>query len=184
MGTGGSVVGPDGGLDCESVKALAADHAALIDYLAGPRAAGPGNAPTVYDRQNDGQYCFGDCMAPPVDWAGYAGQILFAEQGPGVSRARLSWSKHGGHGGSSFAHLYLLRPINASDPTDSDSWFTSPVDPGVDVDAWKAATGGQQLKEPVAMGRGRITWSNNGLLACRNARVGAAGSTPGRQPHR
>ena len=96
------------------------------------------SAPTVFDRGNSGRYCFGDCEADAVDWTGYSGQVLHVEDGPGVSRTRLIWSKHTGHGGTQFAHLYYLAPVNNPKGADSDAWYTSIVDPSVDVEAWKA----------------------------------------------
>ena len=180
-GGGGSVV--DGnGLNCASYKKLADDYAGFVDYLSGPaygafHSDDGTDKPTLYDRNNGGAYCFGDCMKPPVDWSGFGGQVLFAESGgPGVTRARFSWSRNEGHGGKQFAHLYLLMPKNQPDKDDSDSWYTSLVDPGVDAAPWKEANGGAQLAEPLAIGRGKITWSNNGVIAFRNGLIGAVGS--------
>jgi hypothetical protein len=177
----GTVVDSAGAVDCSAYKKLASDHAALIDYLNGPSYAavhtGVGDpVPTVFDRGQNGRYCFGDCEAKAVDWTGFSGQVLQLEAGPGVSRTRFIWSKHTGHGGSAFAHLYYLGPVNDPKGADSDAWYTSVVDPSVDVAAWKAAIGGNQLSAPIAIGRGRVTWSNNGILAFGSGLVGAVGS--------
>ncbi len=182
-GGGGSVVDVDGGgVNYASYTSLTDDYAGFVDYLSGPAYSAfhgddGSNKPTIYDRNNGGTYCFGDCMKPPVDWSGFAGQVLFAQSGgPGVTRARFSWARSEGHGGTQFAHLYLLMPKNQPDANDSDSWYTSLVDPGVDVAAWKDVSGGAQLAEPLAIGRGKITWSNNGIIAFRNGLIGAVGS--------
>jgi hypothetical protein len=178
----GSVVSSDGKIDNQAYEKLAGDAAALVDYLGGPgfatfHGADAPVVPTIATAPGEGRFCFGDCDGPAVDWAGYAGQILHQESnGPGVSRARFSWSRHQQHGGKQFAHLYLLAPLNTKVEGDGDSWFTSVVDPGVDAPDWKAANGGAQLKEPIAIGRGKVTWSNNGILAFRNGLIGAVGS--------
>jgi hypothetical protein len=177
--SGGTLVDP-GGLGCDGYKKLAGDHAAFLDYLSGPAYAAfhpddGSTRPTLYDRKNDGAYCFGDCMKPPADWSGFGGQVLHTG-GPGVSRVRFNWSRNEGHAGTKFAHLYLLRPIDKPDDADPDSWFTSAIDPAVDVDAWKKASGGNQLSEPIAIGRGKIAWSNNGIIAFRSGLVGAVGT--------
>ena len=176
----GTVVDDKGRLNCIAYRKLAADYPALIDYLNGPAYAAfhPADVstPTVFDRANGGRYCFGDCDAKAVDWTGYSGQVLHLEDGPGVSRTRLIWSKHTGHGGTQFAHLYYLAPVNNPMGADSDAWYTSVVDPSVDAPAWKAANGSASLSKPVAIGRGRVTWSNNGILAFHGGLVGAVGS--------
>jgi hypothetical protein len=176
----GTVVDDKGRLNCIAYRKLAADYPALIDYLNGPAYAAfhPADVATstVFDRANSGRYCFGDCETKAVDWTGYSGQVLHVEDGPGVSRTRLIWSKHTGHGGTQFAHLYYLAPVNNPMGADSDAWYTSVVDPSVDAPAWKAANGGASLSKPVAIGRGRVTWSNNGILAFHGGLVGAVGS--------
>jgi hypothetical protein len=176
----GTVVDAQGRLVCDAYRKLAADYPALIEYLNGPAYAAfhPAStaAPTVFDRGNGGRYCFGDCEADAVDWTGYSGQVLHVEDGPGVSRMRSIWSKHTGHGGTEFAHLYYLAPVNNPEGADSDAWYTSIVDPSVNVEAWKAANGGAPLSKPVAIGRGRVTWSNNGILAFHGGLIGAVGS--------
>ena len=176
----GTVVDDNGRLNCTAYRKLAADYPALIDYLNGPAYAAfhPADVatPTVFDRANSGRYCFADCEAKAVDWTGYSGQVLHLEDGPGVSRTRFIWSKHTGHGGTQFAHLYYLAPVNSPMGADSDAWYTSVVDPSVDAPAWKAANGSASLSKPVAIGRGRVTWSNNGILAFHGGLVGAVGS--------
>lgn len=181
-GAGAGGAGAGGAIDpgsCDDLRALTDDHRALLSYLAGPSFDDlhddPGETPPeVFDRGNGGTYCFGECTASPVDWAGYAGQVLFAPTTAGaaaMSRPRFDWSKHTGHGGAEFAHLYQLAPVGAPDDADSDSWFTSPVDPGLET--WAA---GGALPEPVAVARGRITWSNHGIVAFRDGLIGAVGS--------
>ncbi len=176
----GSVVDAQGRLDCDAYRALARDYPAFIEYLNGPAYAAFHResvaTPTVYDRANRGRFCFGDCEADAVDWTGYSGQVLHLEAGPGVSRTRLIWSKHTGHGGTEFAHLYYLAPVNNPAGADSDAWYTSVVDPSVNAPAWKAANGGASLSKPIAIGRGRVTWSNHGILAFHGGLVGAVGS--------
>jgi hypothetical protein len=177
----GTVIDSKGRIDCNAYKTLAGDHAALIEYLNGPAygAFHPNAAdavPTVFDRGEGGRYCFGDCESMAVDWTGYSGQVLHLETGPGVSRTRFIWSKHTGHGGSQFQHLYYLGPVNNPKGADSDAWYTNVVDPSVDVAAWKQANSGAQLSKPVAIGRGRVTWSNNGIIAFQGGLVGAVGS--------
>ncbi|HMJ15100.1 MAG TPA: hypothetical protein VK524_26985 [Polyangiaceae bacterium] len=176
----GTVVDGQGRLNCEAYRKLAADYPAFIEYLNGPAYAAfhpsGGTAPSVFDRSNGGRYCYEACEANAVDWTGYSGQVLHLEDGPGVSRTRFIWSKHTGHGGTQFAHLYYLAPVNNPQGADSDAWYTSVVDPSVDVAAWKAANGGARLSKPVAIGRGRVTWSNNAILAFHGGLVGAVGS--------
>jgi hypothetical protein len=175
-GAGGGTVDPG---SCDDLRELASDHGALLAYLAGPTFDDlhdePGDTPAeIFDRGNAGAYCFGDCTAPVVDWAGYAGQVVFAPSAAGsaaMSRPRFDWSKHTGHGGAEFAHLYQLAPVGAPDDADSDSWFTSEVDPG--LDAWAE---GSALPEPVAVARGRVTWSNHGIVVFRDGLIGAVGS--------
>jgi hypothetical protein len=170
---------PEGGFaafaDAGSCATLPDDDLSLIDYLAGPAATTAPTATTVYDRGVGGRYCYWWCDDPAVDWAGFGGQALLlpASGGPSMSRLRFTWSKHTGHGGANFAHLYLLAPIAGQVPGDSDSWFTSPRDPALDAPAWRADD--PELR-PIAIGRGRVTWSNNGVIAFRGGLVGAAGS--------
>jgi len=174
-----SVVGP-GGLDCAAYKTLAADYPSFVEYLNGPgygtfHQDDGSNKPTVSVRHANGVYCFGDCNKAPSDWSGFGGQVLYGN-GPGVSRTRFNWSRNEGHGGQNFAHLYLLRPINEPDKADSDSWYTSLIDPGVDSAEWKAANGGNPLTQPLAIGRAKIAWANNGIIAFKSGFVGAVGT--------
>ncbi len=169
-----------GALSCPRYQALAADYSALTDYLSGPAYAAfhkddGSDKPTVYSRNNGGTFCYGDCDKAPVDWAGFGGQILYGK-GPGMSRARFNWARSEGHGGKQFAHLYLLFPTNHANDSDHDSWYTSLIDPAVDQPAWKKANGGKALAEPLAIGRGKIAWSNNGLVAFKSGLIGAVGS--------
>jgi hypothetical protein len=159
---------------------LPADTLSLVDYLLGPAFAafhpgGDADPDLVFDRGVGGRYCYKNCDGNAVDWAGFGGQALLgADDGPGsITRLRFSWSKHEGHGGAQYSHLYLLAPIAGKVAGDSDSWFTSARDPSLDVAAWKAV---DPTLDPVAVGRGRVTWSNNGLAAFRSGLVGATGS--------
>lgn len=169
------VIESDGG----TCTAVPGDHAGLIDYLAGIgfeqlHSGSAATPPTVYQRYSDGRYCHGACDAQPVDWAGYAGQVLqVAGAGSAMARGRFSWSKHTGHGGAAYGHLYLLAPVVGKVDGDSDSWFTDAVDPGLTQAAWLQAS---PTLEPVAVSRGKVTWSNNGVVAFRSGLIGAVGS--------
>jgi hypothetical protein len=174
---------PDGGfaaLDSGTCAPLPTETFSLVDYLLGPgysafHAGAEPDPDLVFDRGGGGRFCFGNCDGNAVDWAGFGGQtLLSADNGSGsIARLRFTWSKHQGHGGSQFSHLYLLAPIAGKTASDSDSWFTAARDPSLDVTAWKSAS---PALDPVAVGRGRVTWSNNGLVAFRSGLVGSTGS--------
>ena len=122
----------------------------------------------------DGKYCHRDCRTQAVDWAGNAGQTLFLTDGePGMDRTRFDWSRHEGHGGAQYNHLYLLAPINTSSPDDGDSWYTAAPDPVFGQEAW-LETG--PLTTPTAIARGRVLWNNNALVGFKSGLVGAVGT--------
>jgi hypothetical protein len=174
---------PDAGfaaIDGGTCAPIPPDTRSLVDYLRGPgfsalHSNAEPDADLVFDRGLGGRFCYGACDANAVDWAGFGGQVLVANDGDAgsIARMRFAWSKHSGHGGSQYAHLYLVAPIAGQVDGDSDSWFTAARDPALDAAAWKAV---DPTLDPVAVGRGRVTWSNNGLVAFRSGLVGAAGS--------
>ncbi len=174
------LVAPGGQLDCALHESLGRGTSQeLWDYRLGPTSAyfhegGLKVSDHLPMGPDNGEYCHLDCRAKPTDWAGKGGQTLYLTDGsPGMDRTRFVWSKHEGHGGSEYNHLYQLQPINAESAEDSDSWFTATPDPAFAQDLW-LATGA--LTTPTAMARGRIQWSNNALVGWRHGLVGAVGS--------
>jgi hypothetical protein len=122
-----------------------------------------------------GRYCYGTCDAQPSDWTGFSGQTLYLPDalGPGMDRTRLVWSKHEGHGGSEYWHLYLLAPINEPSDLDGDSWLTASPDPSFAQPGWESAA---DAVVPLTIGRGKVTWGNHALTAFHDGLLGATGS--------
>ncbi|MBN2670058.1 MAG: hypothetical protein JXX29_00210 [Deltaproteobacteria bacterium] len=169
----------EGQVECTRYAALASDTPkAIWDYKLGPTAAYfHDNGVTlnhVLTGPENGEYCHRDCRSDAVDWSGKAGQTLYLTDGtPGMDRTRFVWSRHEGHGGAEFNHLYLLSPINQATDGDGDSWYTASPDPAFTREDW-LTTG--NLTTPTAIARGTVLWSNHALVGFRNGLLGAVGT--------
>jgi hypothetical protein len=175
------IIGRDGRIDRGQyvAYAMSADQETIAHRL-GPDYAfyhknEKDEAPEVHLRHADGEYIHKEKGKNAVDWTGMGGQVLYVPQSakdPGVDRMEFCWSFHQNHGGGQFWHCYQLKPT--CNP--KEQWWTGSPDPGVKQRPWiEAAGGAEQLKHPVAVARGKVSWSNCGIMVFRSGVIGATG---------
>jgi hypothetical protein len=126
--------------------------------------------PEIHQRFPNGEYVHKNKGDKAVDWTGMAGQVLYAPLRPGnagADRVRLCWSFHENHGGGKFWHVYQLAPT-------MNEWYCKSPDPGLAQAPWKQAAGGA-LERPITVERGRVEWSNCGIMVFANGLIGATG---------
>lgn len=178
------ILNPDGTLNGSAYRQIASTYneSETVDYRFGPdykdfHKDGSEAFPTVYTRNNRGNYNYGNQDSDAKDYTGKAGQILYApdEAGDaGVDRARFIWSSHGGQRGSEDWHRYALKPT-VTNIDDGFSHFAKSPDPSVKQDSWIAASGGSPPERPIAVARARVAWSNTGVMVFQNGLIGASG---------
>jgi hypothetical protein len=175
------IIGRDGCIDRSKYAAYALSvDATTIDHRLGPDYAfyhgdDKDAAPEMYQRHANGEYIWKQKGEKAKDWTGMGGQVLYVPQDikdHGVDRIMFSWSFHQDHGASQFWHCYQLKPTNRKE----DMWWTGSPDPCVKQKTWIAAAGGADLlRRPIAVARGKVSWSNCGIITFRNGVIGASG---------